>query len=320
MSKPFDLDGLQTYPLMERPSKVFVEDLGQPVAPNTTVEEWIDALPQQLAGSDIRRARDLLFHAFEQEHPVVAAMGGHVIKTGCGPYLIEWMKQGLLSGIVMNGAAAIHDVELALAGKTSENVAQALPEGRFGMAQETADVFAVAAQWGAQNETGLGAALGQQLEQHDTPHGEHSVVLTAHKLGIPCTVHVAIGADIVHVHPHVSGGALGESSHIDFRRVCTIVSGMKQGVWMNIGSAVMLPEVLLKAVSVARNFGYDLDGLSTINLDKSWQYRSAVNVLERPSAEGIQLTGHHEILLPLLYASLVGRLTQSQSTTHARAA
>ena len=314
MSAPFDLNGLRTYPLQERPSKVFIDELGQPLAPNTTIETWIDSLPKQLAGNHLRQALQILRESYANGHPVVAAMGGHVIKTGCGPYLIDWMERGLLHGVVLNGAAAIHDVELALAGKTSENVAESLPEGRFGMARETADVFAVASRLGAENETGLGSALGSYLSEKDCLHADASVVITAHRLGIPCTVHVSIGADIVHVHPHVSGGALGESSHVDFRRVCTMLTKMSTGVWMNLGSAVMLPEVLLKAVSVVRNFGYILDGLTTINVDKTWQYRSAVNVLDRPSAAGIQLTGHHEILIPLLHAGLASQFaTQSQA-------
>ena len=315
MSKPFNLNGLQTYPLQERPSKVFVEELGQPVGPDATIDQWLDSLPDQLAGKSIRRTRELLIDAYDHEYPVVAAIGGHVIKTGCGPYLIDWMKRGLLTGIAMNGSAAIHDAELALAGKTSEDVASSLNSGQFGMARETADIFAVASRRGAEEERGLGAALGAYLDSLDCKYADSSVLVTAHRYQIPCTVHVAIGADIVHMHPHVSGAALGESSHIDFRRVCTQLTTMAQGIWMNIGSAVMMPEVLLKAVSVVRNFGYSLDDLVTINLDKSVQYRSAVNVLDRPSAEGIQLTGHHEILVPLLHASVIGHLVSQPKST-----
>src|SRR5262249_44546823 len=232
------------------------------------------------------------------------ALGGHVIKTGCGPYLIDWVRRGLLRGGVLNGAAALHDVELALAGKTSEDVGKTLMAGEFGMARETADAFAVAARCGAENEKGLGAALGEYLDGLGCPHADSSLVLAAHRAGIPCTVHVALGTDVVHMHPHVSGAALGEASMTDFRKLCGVVATMAHGVWMNMGSAVVLPEVLLKAVSVARNFGYDLAGLVTVNLDKQDHYRSTVNVLQRPAAEGIQLTGHHEILLPLLHAAV----------------
>jgi hypothetical protein len=307
-SKPFDLHGLKTYDLQSRPSKVFVEDLGRPVGPDTRVADWLDALPRQLAGCDLRRARDHLVRAHGEGRSVVAALGGHVIKTGCGPYLIDWVERGLLTAVVMNGAAAIHDLELAIAGKTSEDVATSLPLGQFGMARETADAFALAARVGAEHEVGLGRALGRHLDALDCPHPGASLLLAAYRADVPCTVHVALGADIVHMHPHVSGAALGEASLTDFRKVCTIVSTMEHGVWLNLGSAVLLPEVLLKAVSVARNFGHSLDGLVTVNVDKLVQYRSAVNVLDRPAAEGIQLTGHHEILLPLLHAAVAARL------------
>lgn len=210
--------------------------------------------------------------------------------------------------MVLNGAAAIHDFELALAGKTSEDVAASLPTGQFGMARETADAFAVAARAGAENECGLGQALGQYLSELHCPHADASLMLAAHHAGVPCTVHVALGTDIVHMHPHVSGAALGEATMIDFRRLCSVVAGMRGGVWMNLGSAVVLPEVLLKAVSVVRNFGHDLSGLVTVNLDKVSQYRGRVNVLDRPAAEGIELIGHHEILLPLLHAAVAARL------------
>jgi hypothetical protein len=307
MIKPFDLHGLKTYDLSSRPSKVFVDDLGRPVGPGASVAHWIESLPRQLAGNDLRRVRDHLCRAHGDGRTVVAALGGHVIKTGCGPYLADWVQRGLLSAVVLNGAAAIHDLELALAGKTSEEVAASLPDGQFGMARETADAFAIAARVGADQERGLGWALGQYLSELNCPHAGSSLMLAAFRAGIPCTIHVALGTDIVHMHPHVSGAALGEASMIDFRRLCTVVSGMRGGVWMNLGSAVVLPEVLLKAVAVARNFGHDLTGLVTVNVDKQAQYRSRVNVLDRPSAEGIELIGHHEILLPLLHAAVAAQ-------------
>ncbi len=306
--KPFDLHGLKTYDLMSRPSKVFVEDLGKPASGGMLIGDWLETLPRQLAANDLRRVRDHLCRAHRESHPVVAALGGHVIKTGCGPYLIDWLQRGLLSAVVMNGAAAIHDLELAIAGKTSEDVGRSLPIGKFGMARETADAFAVAARRGAEKERGLGAALGQYLDEINPPHAECSLLLAAHRAGVPCTVHVALGTDIVHMHPHVCGAALGEASMLDFRILCSVVATMAQGVWMNLGSAVVLPEVFLKAVSVVRNFGYDLDGLVTITLDKQSQYRNRVNVLDRPAAEGIELIGHHELLLPLLHAAVAAQM------------
>jgi hypothetical protein len=307
--KPIDLHGLKTYDLQSRPSKVFVEDLGRPVSAGTSIGDWLDALPHQLAANDLRRVRDHLCRAHREGRTVAAALGGHVIKTGCGPYLIDWVQRGLVGAIVMNGAAAIHDLELAIAGKTSEDVGRSLPTGKFGMARETADAFAVAAHRGAEKERGLGTALGRYLEEISPPHAECSLVLAAYRAGIPCTIHVALGTDIVHMHPHVSGAALGEASIVDFRILCSVVAAMEHGVWLNLGSAVVLPEVLLKAVSVAHNFGYSLDGLVTVTLDKQSQYRNRVNVLDRPAAEGIELIGHHELMLPLLHAAVAAQMT-----------
>lgn len=305
---PLDLHGLKTYELVSRPSKVFHEELGRPVPASATLAEWLEALPRQLAGRELRRLAEHLCRAYRQGRTIAAGLGGHVIKTGCAPYLIDWIERGLLCAVALNGAAAIHDVELALAGKTSEDVAAQLTDGRFGMARETADAFAVAARAGAENNLGLGWALGQYLERCDCPYPQSSLLLAAYRAGIPCTVHVALGTDIVHMHPHVCGAALGEASMIDFRRLCTVVSTLAYGVWLNLGSAVILPEVFVKAVSVVRNFGYELDGLVTVNVDKQVQYRSRVNVLERPSAEGIELIGHHELLLPLLHAAVACQL------------
>jgi deoxyhypusine synthase len=251
-----------------------------------------------------------LCRAHREGRTVAIALGGHVIKTGCAPYLIDWIQRGVVKAVAMNGSAAIHDFELAFAGKTSENVASQLPKGDFGMARETADAFAVAAHNGAEHDIGLGWALGRHLDDMNCVHGESSLVLAAYRAGIPCTVHVALGTDIVHMHPHVSGAALGAASLTDFRRLCSVVATMAYGVWMNLGSAVIMPEVFVKAVSVANNFGHNLDGLVTVNLDKQAQYRSRVNVLERPSSEGIELIGHHEIMLPLLHLAVTCQLAK----------
>jgi hypothetical protein len=319
---PFNLHGLKTYELGERPSKVFHDELGKPVRAGAPIQDWLAALPRQLAGRDLRRVAQHLGRAHREQRTVVAALGGHVIKTGCAPYLIDWIQQGVLKGIALNGAAAIHDFELALAGKTSEDVAAQLPNGQFGMARETADAFAVAARAGAESQLGLGWALGQHMDSLHCAHPESSLVLAAYRAGIPCTIHVALGTDVVHMHPHVSGAALGEGTMIDFRRLCTLVSALGHGIWLNLGSAVVLPEVFVKAVSVVRNFGHNLDGLVTVNVDKQVQYRSRVNVLERPSSEGIELIGHHELLLPLLHVAVACELASggSQDVPSANAA
>lgn len=311
---PFNFEGLRTYDLNSRPSKVFQSDLGHPVDENVSFRDWLESLPQQLAGNEVRRVCSHLARAVDQEKTIVAALGGHVIKTGCAPYLIDWIQKGILTAVTMNGAAAIHDVELALAGKTSEDVGAHLPEGKFGMARDTADAFAVAARAGAEEQIGLGWGLGKFLVEQNCAHADCSLLVAAYRAGIPCTVHVAMGTDIVHMHPHVDGGALGLSSMLDFKRLCSVVASMQEGVWLNLGSAVVLPEVFVKAVSVARNFGYNLDGLITVNLDKQAQYRSRVNVLERPSAEGIELIGHHEILIPLVHTALACEMASSKSS------
>ena len=306
--RPYDLHGLSTYDLVSRPSKVFHDDLGRPVAPDVPVQDWLHSLPRQLAASDLLRVGDHIFRAHANGKTVGAAIGGHVIKTGCAPYLIDWIQQGVLKAVALNGAAASLDLELAIAGKTRENVALQLPTGQFGMARETADAFAVASRTGAQNELGLGWALGEYLDTMGCAHPEDSLVLAAYRAGIPCTVHVALGTDIVHMHPHVCGSSLGAASMLDFRRLCTVVASMHEGVWLNLGSAVILPEVFVKAVAVAHNFSHNLEGLVTVNVDKQIQYRSRVNVVERPASEGIELIGHHELLLPLLHLAVAARL------------
>ena len=318
--KAYDLNGLKTYDLTSRPSKVFHDDLGQPITPETTVAAWLNSLPKQLAAVELHRVSSHLCRTHREGRMAAAALGGHVIKTGCAPYLIDWIKKGILKAVALNGSAAIHDFELAVAGKTSENVSAQLPSGQFGMARETADAFAVAARNGAENEAGLGWALGKHLDSLDCPYADSSLVLAAYRAGIPCTVHVALGTDIVHMHPHVSGAALGEASLIDFRRLCSVVATMERGLWMNLGSAVIMPEVFVKAVSVVNNFGHSLDGLVTVNLDKQAQYRSRVNVIERPSAEGIELIGHHEIMLPLLHAAVTCQMARVEPAMPAQAA
>lgn len=311
--RPFDLTGLRTYELQSRPSKVFVTDLGRPANPSTPIADFLDTLPKQLGANELRNVRDHLVRTHRENKMVAIAIGGHVIKTGCAPYLIDLIQRGVIRSVSMNGSAAIHDFELAFAGKTSEDVGAQLHAGNFGMARETADAFAVAAHEGAQNERGLGNALGRYIDQLACPHPEVSLVLAAYRAGIPCTIHVALGTDIVHMHPHVSGSALGESSMLDFRILCTVVSQLGGGVWMNLGSAVVMPEVFLKAVSVARNFGCDLDGLVTVNFDKESKYRTGVNVLRRPGSEGIEVIGHHELLIPLLHAAVIAKLAASDN-------
>lgn len=306
--RPFDLSGLRTYDLASRPSKVSVTDLGRVVPPTTPLADFFDALPRQLAAVELRRVRDQVLRAYHAGRTVAVAIGGHVIKTGCAPYLIDLIRRGVVTAVAMNGSAAIHDFELAYCGKTSEDVSASLHAGTFGMARETAEAFAAAARDAFRSGTGLGHALGAYLDRLTLPYPEASLVLAAYRAGIPCTIHVALGTDIVHMHPQVSGAALGEASLTDFRIFCTVVSRLGGGVYLNLGSAVVMPEVFLKAVAVARNFGCDLDGLVTVNFDKESKYRTGMNVLRRPGSEGIEIIGHHELLIPLWHAAVTAAL------------
>jgi len=303
-----DLNDLRYEPLAGRPSKVKLADLGRPVGPDATIADWLDALPDQLAAREIKRLRDAIVRAHTQGRTVVAALGGHVIKTGCAPYLVDWIGRGILNGLALNGSAAIHDLELAIAGLTSEDVGPRLMAGTFGFARETSDLFATACGRAAEGACGLGAALGDVILEHGGPGLESSLLVAARRRAIPLTVHVAVGTDIVHMTPRLDGGSLGKATLDDFRILCGVVAGMAGGVWLNIGSAVVLPEVFLKTVAVARNLGRSLDGLTTANLDFDQKYRGLLNVLRRPGAEGVALTGHHELMIPLLHAAVAAAL------------
>lgn len=306
-----DLEQLTTHSLYERPSKVEIAHLGRPLGPRATVAQLLDALPDQLAGQALRRWRDAVCAARQADRPVVAAVGGHVIKTGCGPYLIDWIRRGVVTAVCLNGAAAIHDVELALAGHTSEDVDARLADGSFGMARETAQLFAQAAEEAVKTDGGLGAALGALLRRTHCLHPEVSVLQAAAEADIPCTVHVALGTDIVHMHACASGAQTGEATLRDFRLASAVVADLAGGVWMNLGSAVLLPEIFLKAVSIAHNLGFNLDGMTTIDLDIIRQYRAGVNVLQRHHCQQIAVTGHHELILPLIHAAVVTQASRN---------
>ncbi len=307
-----DLDALRFEPLADRPSKVGLADLGRPSAPGTSLDDWLDGLPDLLAGRGLKRLRDAIIRSHQGGTPVVAALGGHVVKTGCAPYLIDWIGRGVLNGLALNGSAAIHDLELAIAGRTSEDVGPRLMAGTFGFARETSELFALACDRAAGSGCGLGAALGDLVIEHGGPGLDSSLLVAARRSGIPLTVHVAIGTDIVHMTPRLDGASLGRASLDDFRSLASLIARMAGGVWLNLGSAVVLPEVFLKAVAMARNLGHSLDGLTTANLDFNQQYRGLLNVLQRPGAEGIALTGHHELMIPLLHAAVVNRLDGSE--------
>jgi hypothetical protein len=304
----FDLSGIKTYPLKSRTSKVRAEDFARPYREGSGVPGLLESLPSILAGADFRHVVRALLDAKSAGRGIVWGLGAHVVKTGLGPVAIDLMERGFVSALATNGAGLIHDFEVALAGATSEDVAGVLGSGAFGMAEETGRLLNGAINDGVAAGLGIGQSVGRFLSEHHPQHEAASVTAAAWRLDIPMTVHVAMGTDIIHMHPSASGAALGEGSLRDFRYFASAVSRLAGGVFINCGSAVILPEVFLKAVSVARNQGHNLDGLVTVNLDFARQYRPQVNVVERPTAgvgRGYYLVGHHEIMLPLLAASLV---------------
>jgi hypothetical protein len=304
----FDLSGVRTYPLDSRKSKARAEDFAKPVAAGASVSQLIDALPSILGGADFKAVVAALRAARQSGRAIVWGVGAHVLKTGLSPVLIDLMARGYVSALALNGAGVIHDFELALSGSTSEDVEEALGPGRFGMAEETGSVLNAAITSGVRAGLGLGQSVGRFLLEQPAPYAKVSVIAAAAALAIPVTVHVALGTDIIHMHPSASGAAIGEGSLRDFRYFASIVSRLERGVYLNCGSAVILPEVFLKAVALARNTGRSLDGLTTVNIDFMRMYRPQTNVVSRPVAgvgKGYALVGHHEILIPLLAASLV---------------
>jgi hypothetical protein len=311
---PLDFGAMRYEPLSERPSKVRLGDLGRPVVGDGSLEGLLEGLPGILAAQSLKQLRDAIVAAHAGGRHVLAAIGGHVIKTGCGPYLNDWIMRGILTGVAMNGSAAIHDLELAIAGHTSEDVGPRLTAGTFGFARETSELFAAACDRAAGRDIGLGTALGEVILEHGGPGLDASLLVTALREDVPATVHVAIGTDIVHMSPQLDGATMGRASLADFRALCGLVSRLEGGVWLNLGSAVVMPEVFLKTVSIARNLGFSLEGMTTANLDFQQQYRGRLNVLDRPGGAGIALTGHHEILIPLLHAAVTARIPARTSS------
>jgi hypothetical protein len=291
-------------PLATRPSKVDAKQIGKIAEPGASFSTFLESLPNQLAGKNFRALVESLAKAHADRRLVLAAAGGHVIKTGCGPYLADWMRKGVIQGLALNGAASIHDLELAVAGHTSEDVGPRLHAGTFGFARETSELFARACREARERGEGLGASLARIAASEAGSCRSASVLVAAHESGVPVTVHVAIGTDITHMTPELNGADLGAATMNDFRLLCRLVAGLENGVWLNLGSAVILPEVFLKAVAIARNLGKSLDGMTTANLDFQQQYRGLVNVLQRPGSQGIGLTGHHELLIPMLHLAV----------------
>jgi len=304
----FDTSDVRTYPLRSRDSKVRRQDFGRAWNPDTGFEGWLASLPDLLASADVRAVARAIRGARASGRGIVWGLGAHVIKTGLSPILIDLMERGFVSAVALNGAGLIHDFEIALAGATSEDVDAALGPGQFGMAEETGRELNEAIANGVGRGLGLGQAVAAHLTARSPECAPLSLLCACARLQIPITVHVAIGTDIIHMHPAASGAALGEGSLRDFRYFTTFVSQLAGGVYLNCGSAVMLPEVFLKAVALTRNRGLSLDGLTTVNLDFVRLYRPEVNVVRRPVAgvgKGYSIVGHHEILLPLLAAAVI---------------
>lgn len=307
-----DLAGVSTYPLRSRKSKVGIQDLARPVPPGASIDEFLSALPRQLAGVTLRELAAQVRRGRTRKRPLLWGLGAHVIKVGLAPLLIDLMDRGYVTGLALNGAGIVHDFELAAVGHTSEEVAEGLGSGAFGMARETGEELNRAIADGARDGLGLGAAVGRHIEQRGLRHREHSLLAAAWRRGLPATVHVAIGTDIVHMHPACDPAAVGTTSHLDFRIFAAQVARLGGGgVYLNVGSAVLLPEVFLKAVTLARNLGHELHDFTTANLDFIQSYRPNTNVVQRPTRGGLgrgySLTGHHELMLPLLRAAILSR-------------
>jgi hypothetical protein len=306
---PLDLAGVRTYSLDSRKSKVGLADFARPHAAGASVASFLDGLPRILGGltlralaADVKRARD-------NEKPIIWGLGAHVLKVGLSPVIVDLMERGFVTALALNGAGVVHDFELGVAGQTSEDVSAGLGSGAFGMARETGEEINRAIIAGDADGLGLGASVGKYLVERKPPHVSVSLLASAFRLGLPATVHVAIGTDIVHMHPACDPAAVGRSSHLDFRILAGEVARLGGGgVYLNVGSAVLLPEVFLKAVTLARNLGHELADFATANLDFIQSYRPSTNVVQRPTegvGRGYSLTGHHELMVPLLAAALV---------------
>jgi hypothetical protein len=305
----FDLSGIKTYPLKSRKSKARAEQFARPYKPGTGVTGLLDSLPAILAADEFRAIVGAIVDAQRSDRGIVWGLGAHVIKTGLSPVVIDLMERGFVSALATNGAGIIHDFEIALVGATSEDVEQALGGGQFGMADETGRLLNAAINDGVAAGLGIGQSVGRYLCERHPQHERASVAAAAWRLGVPLTVHVALGTDIIHMHPDADGRSLGEGSLRDFRYFASNIARLDHGVYLNCGSAVILPEVFLKAVSLARNRGASLDGLTTVTLDFARLYRPLTNVVARPisgtTGKGHYVVGHHEIMIPLLAAALI---------------
>ena len=308
--KPISFDEINTYELASRPSKVTVSDFAAPVEATDSLKDFLDKLPDILAVKSLREIASRIRRAKKLKKPIIWGIGGHIIKTGLAPIIIDLMKRGYVSAIASNGSVSVHDCEIATVGFTSEDVDATLGKGDFGAAKETGEILNAAAKNGAKDNIGLGEAIGRELLNKNPNNADISLFCQTYKNKIPFTVHLAIGADIGHFHDSCDGAALGATSHTDFRLFCSIVKEMNGGgVYLNLGSAVVMPEIFLKAVTVVRNLGFPLEDITTANFDFIQSYRPNTNVVRRPTSggagRGFSITGHHEFMIPLLAAQIL---------------
>jgi len=308
--QPIDLENISTYELASRPSKVTVKEFARPFEADASLKNFLDNLPEILAVKSMREIAAQIRRAKDLGKPIVWGIGGHVVKTGLAPILIDLMNRGFVSAISSNGSVLVHDTEIALVGFTSEDVDASLGQGDFGAARETGEILNAAAKSGAADGIGLGEAMGREVSARNPPNAGKSLLCQAFTNKIPFTAHLTIGADIGHFHPSCDGASLGAASHTDFKLFCSIVRELNGGgVYLNLGSAVTMPEIFLKAVTVVRNLGFELQDFTTANFDFIQHYRPLTNVVRRPTANGagrgFSITGHHEIMIPLLAAHIL---------------
>jgi hypothetical protein len=305
--EPLDFSRIRTYALAERPNKVALSAFAHVHEKGASLGSFLAGLPRFLAAEDFRAVAEAMAAAVRNGRPVVVMMGAHPVKCGLNPVLVDAMRRGIVAAVAFNGAGAIHDFETAYQGETSEDVQRGLDDGSFGMVDETSRLMNGALEAGVNAGLGAGVALGRAINEGNFPNRHLSILATGDELGIPVTTHIAIGTDIIHQHPAANGAVLGEASYRDFQRFASVVAQIEGGVVLNIGSAVIMPEVFLKALTIARNLGHKVDVFTTATFDMIRQYRPSENVVRRPThlgGQGYYIVGHHEIMIPLLFAAV----------------
>ena len=306
--EPINNKGLKTYSISDRISKVSSEDICKPWKKGESFSAFLDTLPRILAGNQIREIITTISEAYKTGKTVIVGMGAHVIKVGLSPVIIDLMRRGVITAVALNGAGIIHDFELAMAGCTSEDVAASLGTGQFGMAGETGEFLSGAIRKASDDATGMGRAVGRMIIENEFNFADKSILAAGYELNIPVTVHVAFGTDIIHLHPAFDAAKAGETTHRDFRILSSVISTLEDGVYLNIGSAVIMPEIFLKALTLVRNLGHHVQKFTTVNMDFITHYRPMANVVHRPTAgggKGFNLVGHHELMLPLIAAGVI---------------